>query len=317
MVSQFSPPRWMTAVLCAAGAYNLGWGLFVLLFPKAPFAWAGMQPLNYPAIVQCLAMVIGVYGVGYLFAARDPARHWLIVLVGLLGKIFGPIGFVWSAATGEFPWIAGLMILANDVVWWLPFTAILLYAAKVQDERQSDIGTFREELERAKTSTGESLWDLSHRQPLLVVFVRHAGCTFCREAVHDVGEQTDAIQAAGVIPVIVHMGTAEDGRQLLKWSGRNDLVFVSDPDRRLFRAFELPFGGLWQLAGPYVVWRALFGGPLFKFGFGKMIGHGMQLAGAFLVENGRIVNAYRCRTTADRMDYAGLACGTTEVSAAG
>lgn len=171
-----------------------------------------------------------------------------------------------------------------------------------------DIGTFREELERAKTSSGESLWDLSHRQRLLVVFVRHAGCTFCREAVHDVGSQADTIQAAGVKPIIVHMGTVENGRELMKWSGRDDIEAVSDPDRRLFRAFELQFGTLWQLAGPYVIWRALFGNTLFRFGFGQMIGHGMQLAGAFLVENGRIVNSYRCRTTADRMDYAAIAC---------
>ncbi len=298
----------MTTVLYAAGAYNLGCGLFVLLFPNGPFAWAGMALPNYPAIVQCLAMVIGVYGVGYVIAARNPARHWAIVLVGLLGKIFGPIGFAWSAANGEFPWSAGLMILANDIVWWLPFTAILLYAAKANDPPPTDLGSLRDEMTRAKTSSGESLWDLSHRQRLLVVFVRHAGCTFCRESVHDVGAQADAIQAAGAKPVIVHMGTESDGRQLMTWSGRNDIESVSDPDRRLFRAFELNFGTLWQLAGPHVIYRALFGGPLLRFGFGKMIGHGMQLGGAFLVENGRILHACRFQTTADRPDYTQLAC---------
>jgi hypothetical protein len=56
------------------------------------------------------------------------------------------------------------------------------------------------------------------------------------------------------------------------------------------------------------MWRALFGGKLFRYGFGKMIGHGMQLAGAFLVDRGKVVRSYRCRTTADRIDYAGLAC---------
>src|SRR5262249_10372684 len=156
-------------------------------------------------------MVIGVYGVAYWIAARDPVRYWPIVLVGLLGKIFGPIGFVWTAARGEFPWSAGLIVLTNHVAWWFPFTAILLYTLRQHDAQRTDIGTFREELERAKTPTGESLWDLSHRQPLLVVFVRHAGCTFCREAVGDVGRQSDVIQQAGVRPVIVHMGSAEAG----------------------------------------------------------------------------------------------------------
>lgn len=303
-------PRWMSHVLRFAAVYNLAWGAFVILFPTLPFQWAGLPSPNYPSLLQCLGMVIGLYGIGYAIAADDPMRHWPIVLVGLLGKIFGPIGFLWTAAHGEFPWLAGIVCLTNDVAWWPPFTVILLYAAKSQEERRTDVGSFHEELERAKTSTGESLWDLSHRQPTLVVFVRHAGCTFCREAVHDVGQQADAIQHAGVKPVIVHMGTVDDGRKLLAWSGRDDLDACSDPDRRLFRAFELKFGTLRQLAGPYVLWRALFGGPLFKYGFGPMIGHGLQLAGAFLLDHGRIIRSYRHQTTADRPNYADLACTT-------
>jgi hypothetical protein len=149
---------------------------------------------------------------------------------------------------------------------------------------------------------------MSQRQPLLVVFVRHSGCTFCREAVHDVGRQTEAIHQAGVRPIIVHMGSEDAGRKLLAWSGRDDLDAVSDPDRRLYRAFELQLGRLSQLAGPHVVWRALAEGTLFRYGFGPIAGHGFQLAGAFLVDRGRIVRSYRHQTTADRPDYAALAC---------
>ncbi len=309
-------PRWMPIVLWTAAVYNLVWGAFVVLFPAAPFAWAGLPAPNYPSIVQCLAMVIGVYGVGYAIAARDPARHWAIVLVGLLGKVFGPIGFVWTALQGELPWSAGWMIVANDLLWWLPFTAMLVYAAKVHGETAGPaIGTFREELERARIGTGESLWELSQQERLLVVFVRHAGCTFCREAVHDVGEQAESLQTAGVRPIIVHMGKPEEAKSLWDWSRNRNLDAVSDPDRRLFREFELRMGNLWQLAGPYVFWRAIFGGTLFKYGFGKMIGHGMQLAGVFLVDRGRIVTSYRHQSTADRPDYAKIACERSETFA--
>jgi hypothetical protein len=56
------------------------------------FTLVGMDPLTAPGrgIWQCLGMVIGVYGVGYFIASRDPVRHWPIVFVGLLGKIFWP-----------------------------------------------------------------------------------------------------------------------------------------------------------------------------------------------------------------------------------
>jgi hypothetical protein len=132
--------------------------------------------------------------------------------------------------------------------------------------------------------------------------------------VHDVGRQKDQIAAAGVKPVVVHMGSEADGQQLMKWSGREDIETISDPNRRLFRAFDLQLGSLWQLSGPHVIWRALFGGTLFKYGVGQMIGNGMQLAGTFLLDHGQIVRSYRNRTSADRPDYAEIAC-SREVAA--
>ncbi len=66
---------------------------------------------------------MGVYGVGYALAARDPLRHWPIVFVGLLGKILGPIGFAQALVRGTFPPEFGWTIVTNDLVWWWPFAA--------------------------------------------------------------------------------------------------------------------------------------------------------------------------------------------------
>ncbi|HMO87409.1 MAG TPA: hypothetical protein PKC18_21060 [Lacipirellulaceae bacterium] len=121
-------PRWAGTMLRVAAVYNLAWGAWVVLWPTAGFAWLGIEPPNYPSLVQCIGMIVGVYGIGYWIAAADPGRHWPVVLVGLLGKIFGPIGFVWAASRGELPWAAGLTILTNDVVWWYPFAAVLAAA---------------------------------------------------------------------------------------------------------------------------------------------------------------------------------------------
>ena len=91
------PPSWIQIVLRFAAVYNLAWGALVVLFPLTPFRWAGMEEPNYPQLFQCIGMIVGVYGIGYWIAADDPLRHWPIVLVGLLGKVFGPIGFLVSA----------------------------------------------------------------------------------------------------------------------------------------------------------------------------------------------------------------------------
>lgn len=126
----------MAWVLWAAAIYNLAWGGFVILFPDLPFQWAGMELPNYPEIWQCLGMVVGVYGVGYAIAATNPVRHWPIVLVGLLGKILGPMGFLNAAWRGRLPWQAGWTIIFNDLIWWAPFFAILWIAYRKSSESE-------------------------------------------------------------------------------------------------------------------------------------------------------------------------------------
>ena len=92
---------------------------------------------RYPQIWQCVGMIVGVYGVGYLIAARDPLRHWPITLVGLLGKVFGPIGFVGAVASGDLPLAFGATILTNDLIWWIPFGAILYHAFRNYNDRST------------------------------------------------------------------------------------------------------------------------------------------------------------------------------------
>lgn len=130
---------WMRWWLIAAGIYNLLWGAWVVLMPLGIFKLLGIAPpatgeLAIP-IWQCVGMIVGVYGVGYLCAATDPLRHWPIVLVGLLGKIFGPIGYIDAALVkGIFPKEFGYTILTNDLLWWVPFS-LMLWAAFAQHKR--------------------------------------------------------------------------------------------------------------------------------------------------------------------------------------
>ena len=131
---------WMRAVLVAAGVYNLAWGGLAILAPLWCFRVVGMEPPNYPELWQCIGMIVGVYGIGYLAAATDPLRHWPITLVGLLGKVFGPIGFAGALVSGRFPLAFGWNILTNDLVWWLPFAGILLAAWR---EHRSGAGVER------------------------------------------------------------------------------------------------------------------------------------------------------------------------------
>jgi len=115
--------RFHRAVFLAAGAYNLAWGAASALWPHALFDFAGMPRLNYPEVWQCLAMVVGLYGLAYWEVARRPERGFAIAAVGLLGKVLGPIGAAWAIARPVDPWPLAFaaLNLANDLVWWIPF----------------------------------------------------------------------------------------------------------------------------------------------------------------------------------------------------
>lgn len=114
-------------VFVLAGAYNLAFGAWAALFPLAFFRWFALEPPRYPSIWACLGMVVGVYGLLYLHAARrlDQARP--IIAVGLLGKVLGPLGLVSGSLTGgELPLRMLALLALNDLVWWVPFGAFLL-----------------------------------------------------------------------------------------------------------------------------------------------------------------------------------------------
>ncbi|MBI84277.1 MAG: alkyl hydroperoxide reductase [Planctomycetaceae bacterium] len=117
--------KWM---LIAAGIYNLVFGVFAIVFPTAMFQLIEMEPPKYPELWQCIGMILGVYGVGYIIAAFAPARHWPIVLVGFLGKLFGPIGMAWAVARGTLPLVFGLANVTNDLIWLIPFALVLRHA---------------------------------------------------------------------------------------------------------------------------------------------------------------------------------------------
>jgi hypothetical protein len=89
--------------------------------PQWLFRFARMPPSNHPEVFACLGMVIGLYGVLYLEVAHVPERNWQVAAVGMAGKVLGPLGFAQLVISGQWPLRAGIIVLTNDLLWWLPF----------------------------------------------------------------------------------------------------------------------------------------------------------------------------------------------------
>ncbi len=115
----------MKFTLYSAAVYNFLWGAIAIFFPEKSFAALGMATPLYPQLWQCIGMIVGVYGVGYWLAASNPISQWRIVLVGFIGKILGPLGFIGSLINEDLPMIFGVHIIFNDLIWWVPFFLIL------------------------------------------------------------------------------------------------------------------------------------------------------------------------------------------------
>jgi len=300
--SQPGPPAFARNWLIAAGVYNLVWGAAVILAPGLVFDLFSMDPPRYPSIWQCVGMIVGVYGVGYLIAASDPRRHWPIVLVGLLGKLLGPIGFGVELAKGTFPLEFGLTIITNDLIWWIPFAMILWDASRHNTAAAGD-----PDMDTITDQNDQTLDQLSHERPVLVTFTRHAGCTFCKEMLADLRDRADEIRTRGLHIAIVTMSGPEKNAELARRYDLQDASWFSDPDRTAYRVVQLKRGNLLQLFGPRVAFRGL-AATLKGHGVGKLDGDGFQLAGAFVLHNGTVIRDFRASHAAHRPDYDQLSC---------
>lgn len=305
-------PTWIKRWLLAAAVYNILWGGAMILAPISTLKAIGVTPGNtelWPQLWACIGMIVGVYGIGYAIAAFNPVRHWPIVLVGLIGKVLGPIGFVNAASRGELPWSMGVTILTNDILWWIPFALTLWHAAKASQPPVPEGAVSLDiALDKLKDDQGLSLRSLSNAGSTLTVLLRHSGCTFCRQTIADLARWKPALDHANIRLAVV--GMTDSTASLRAFGVQHNLAdthWFPDPQRLLYRALDLRRGSFLQLFGP-IVWVRGFLAALQGHGIGKLEGDGFQMPGAFLIHNGRVIRECRHASAADRPNLAEFAC---------
>jgi len=161
-------------------------------------------------------------------------------------------------------------------------------------------------LGRTLTSSGESLAALSEKSPVLLVLLRHEGCTFCRNAMSDIARLRRQIEGAGTRIVLGHMGAAEEFAAFAERYGLADIAAVADPQRMLYKGLGLQRGRMLQLIGLRVLWtwgKSTLAGHL----PGRIKGDPLQLPGAFLLHHGQVIKCHAYRDASDRPDYVMLA----------
>lgn len=273
-----------------AGIYNILFGAWCVLFPNEWFEISEMAVPIYPMIWQSVGMIVGVYGVGYLISARNPFTHWPIILVGFLGKIFGPIGFGYALYTGALPLSSAWVTVTNDIIWIIPFGMILWAVARSKlgyTYRSPEPMSVPTAAATYRLNSGETLAEASEKQEIALVFLRHFGCTFTRRILRSLTELEVEAESRGARLVLVHMLKSGEEEYLT-----GDVATIADHSCDLYRAFGLGKGSFLELFGPRVWMNGVL--ALFKgCGVGHLAGDSFQMPGAFVFHRGEIVSEQR------------------------
>ena len=115
----------------AVALYNMLWGSTTILFPQPFLQLIHVSAFDVLPLWQCIGMFVLVYVPAYWWARRYPSRNRHLILIGFLGKVLGPIGFVWAYLHGQLPLAFGLTNLTNDVIWWPAFVLYLNAGARL------------------------------------------------------------------------------------------------------------------------------------------------------------------------------------------
>ena len=304
-------------VLVLAGAYNILFGIWVVCWPHLWFDWSGMARGIYLEVWQSVGMIVGVFGVGYLIASSNPVRHWPIVFVGFLGKLFGPIGFAKAIYTGALPLSSAWITVSNDLIWLIPFGIILwkVLQAKAGRPLSREQPYHPEEAAKIyKLSTGQTLEEAAKNQTIALVFLRHFGCTFTRQILRSLQTLKTEAEEKGAQLVLIHMLQHGDEQDYLSTTDSSSIARIADPNCELYRAFGLGKAGFIELFGPLVWLRGAF--ALFKgCGAGHMAGDGLQMPGAFLYHDGNVLCSQPAKSASDLPDLPMLFSNVEEAPA--
>jgi peroxiredoxin len=139
-------------------------------------------------------------------------------------------------------------------------------------------------------------------QPVLLSFMRNAGCPVCNFQVHELLREADSLRAKNIAVVLVYQSSREN---LLQYVSAQSLPFllVADPDNKLYQRYGIEHGmgkmmkGMFHGAmGKMQKGKKLFASPIRQDGNATTIG-----ADFLLDEQGKIIKAHYGKYLGDHL----------------
>ena len=223
------------------------------------------------------------FALGFFLAARDPRTQKPLLALALGAKV--------------------LAFNAFDAVWILP----LLFLWRAIDSgnhsvesivRGAGIGSLRGVFEGHRTEDGIPLSRIVNNTPSLLVFLRHAGCPFCKQTLADLAAVKPQLDELGVRVILIHHSSEGSIRNI------PGVSIAADTSRKLYRKFGLMRGNLLRILGPTAFAQGVVAVLRDRHGIGLFDGDLFQMPGMFLVYGDDVLASYYHRVAGDRPDYA-------------
>jgi peroxiredoxin len=161
----------------------------------------------------------------------------------------------------------------------------------------------------------DSLFELSEKQPIMLVFLRHFGCTFCREMLSEISKNRQYIEDRGVKIVFVHQLSVHEAHHTFEKFDLSDVSSVSDPELMLYKGFYLRRGKLSQIFGLKDIKNLLFRANVLKLGIASFKDEDpFQMPGVFIVKNGEVIQKFIHTSVSDIVPFKELTADITTAS---
>lgn len=156
-------------------------------------------------------------------------------------------------------------------------------------------------------SDRHSLLEMMAGGPLLMIFLRHLGCVFCRQALADLRAAKPHLDELGVRLALVHMASDRQAELIFRLYGLEGVPRFSDPDRSLYQAMGLRRASMRELMSTELFKRGLEACVQNRHAMGIPRGDPMQMPGVFVLHRGLILSSHVHQHPWDRPDYLALA----------
>lgn len=154
-----------------------------------------------------------------------------------------------------------------------------------------------------KTDQGVSIYDSSQEGPVMMVFLRHFGCVFCREALKHIKNERSNWEKKGITIVLIHPSSKASGEVYLTQFDLLDVPSIADPECKIYEQFGLAKGSMSQLFGLSTFFRGFEVAAKGILPMVKQVGDGFQMPGIFIIYNGQIKDSYIHKSASDKPDY--------------